>query len=42
MRTGVFKDKDSFITTFKNRLQSTYLKELETSTIRERYNILGT
>jgi starch phosphorylase len=42
MRAGVFKSKDSFTKTFKKRLKDTYLKELNDSTIRERYNILGT
>ncbi len=42
MRTGVFKSKDSFSKVFKKRLKDTYLKELSDSTIRERYNILGT
>jgi len=42
MSTGVFGSKESFIKTFKERLKSTYLKDIESSTIRERYNILGT
>jgi len=42
MRTGVFKSKDSFSKVFQKRLKNTYLKELSDSTIRERYNILGT
>ena len=42
MITGVFKTKDSFATNFKQRLTSTYLKDMNNSTIRERYNILGT
>jgi starch phosphorylase len=41
MRTGVFKTKDSFTKEFKKRLKQTYLKDLQDSTIRERYNILG-
>ncbi len=42
MRTGVFRNKDSFIRDFKKRLKQTYLKDINESTIRERYNILGT
>ncbi|MBI9008736.1 MAG: glycogen/starch/alpha-glucan phosphorylase [Tenericutes bacterium] len=42
MRTGVFKSKDSFSKAFKKRIKDTYLKEIGNSTIRERYNILGT
>ena len=42
MRTGVFKNKDSFIRDFRKRLKQTYLKDINDSTIRERYNILGT
>ncbi len=42
MRTGVFKTKDSFNRAFKKRMKATYLKDIETSNIRERYNILGT
>jgi starch phosphorylase len=42
MKTGVFKTKDRFSKAFKERLKDTYLKELENSSIRERYNILGT
>lgn len=42
MRTGVFRSKDSFIKAFKDRMKKTYLKDIESSTIRERYNILGT
>ncbi|XFA99678.1 glycogen/starch/alpha-glucan phosphorylase [Candidatus Izemoplasma sp. B36] len=42
MRTGVFRNKDSFIRDFKKRLKQTYLKDINDSTIRERYNILGT
>ena len=42
MKTGVFRTKESFIKEFKSRLKKTYLKEISTSTIRERYNILGT
>ena len=42
MRAGVFRNKDSFIRDFKKRLKLTYLKDIEESTVRERYNILGT
>lgn len=42
MRTGVFRTKESFAKEFKVRLKKTYLKDLKKSTIRERYNILGT
>jgi len=42
MRLGVFKTKDSFAKAFKERLKKTYYKEINESTIRERYNILGT
>jgi starch phosphorylase len=42
MRLGVFKTKDSFTKAFKERLKKTYYKEISESTIRERYNILGT
>ncbi len=42
MRLGVFKTKDSFAKAFKLRLKKTYYKEISDSTIRERYNILGT
>ncbi len=42
MKTGVFRSKDSFAKAFKERLKKTYLKEIGSSTIRERYNVLGT
>jgi len=42
MRLGVFKTSDSFSKTFKERLKKTYYKDIQDSTIRERYNILGT
>ncbi|MGE4379269.1 MAG: glycogen/starch/alpha-glucan phosphorylase [Candidatus Izemoplasmatales bacterium] len=42
MRLGVFKTKDSFTKAFKERLKKTYYKEVSDSTIRERYNVLGT
>jgi len=42
MRTGVFRTKESFAKEFKARLKNTYLKDLKESTIRERYNTLGT
>ena len=42
MRSGVFRNKDSFTRSFKKRLKQTYLKDIDKSTIRERYNILGT
>ena len=42
MRSGVFRNKDSFTRSFKKRLKQTYLKDIDESTIRERYNILGT
>jgi len=42
MRTGVFRTKESFAKEFKVRLKKTYLKDLKKSTIRERYNTLGT
>lgn len=42
MKTGVFKSKESFAKNFKDRLKTTYLKDVKSSTIRERYNILGT
>lgn len=42
MKTGVFKTKESFIKEFKTKLKKTYLKDISNSTIRERYNILGT
>lgn len=42
MRTGIFKTKDSFLKSFKRRLKDTYLTNIEDSSIRERYNILGT
>ena len=42
MRTGVFKTKDSFTKAFKERIKKTYYKDISDSTIRERYNILGT
>ncbi|MBN2540265.1 MAG: glycogen/starch/alpha-glucan phosphorylase [Bacilli bacterium] len=42
MITGVFKSKESFLKEFKTRLTSTYLKDVKESTVRERYNILGT
>ena len=42
MRTGVFRTKESFAKEFKARLKKTYLKDLKESTIRERYNTLGT
>ncbi|MFA7105932.1 MAG: glycogen/starch/alpha-glucan family phosphorylase, partial [Candidatus Izemoplasmatales bacterium] len=41
MRLGVFKTKDSFTKAFKQRLKTTYYKEISESTIRERYNVLG-
>jgi starch phosphorylase len=41
MRLGVFKTSDSFTRAFKQRLKKTYYKDIEDSTIRERYNILG-
>ncbi len=42
MITGVFKTKESFARAFKQRLHKTYLKEIGNSTLRERFNILGT
>jgi starch phosphorylase len=42
MRLGVFKTSDSFTKAFKERLKKTYYKDINESTIRERYNILGT
>lgn len=41
MRLGVFKTKDSFQKAFKEKLKKTYYKDISDSTIRERYNILG-
>ncbi|HOO44461.1 MAG TPA: glycogen/starch/alpha-glucan phosphorylase, partial [Bacillota bacterium] len=41
MRTGVFRSKESFLKSFTDRLKNTYMKDIESSTIRERYNILG-
>jgi len=42
MKTGVFRSKDSFTKAFKERLKKTYLIDVNASTIRERYNVLGT
>lgn len=42
MRLGVFKTKDSFTKAFKEKLKKTYYKDISDSTIRERYNVLGT
>ncbi len=42
MNNGVFLTKESFMSSFKTRLKKTYMKEIETSNVRERYNILGT
>jgi len=42
MRLGVFKTSDSFIKAFKERLKKTYYKDVQESSIRERFNILGT
>lgn len=42
MRLGVFKNKDSFSKAFRLRLKKTYYKDISESTVRERYNILGT
>ncbi len=42
MKTGIFKTKESFLKEFKTRLKRTYLKDVKESTVRERYNILGT
>ncbi|MFA5290378.1 MAG: glycogen/starch/alpha-glucan phosphorylase, partial [Candidatus Izemoplasmatales bacterium] len=37
-----FHSKHAFIKTFSERLESTYLKTIESSSVRERFNILGT
>ncbi len=42
MRKGVFKNKESFAKSFKERLKKTYLTDISASSLRERYNILGT
>ncbi len=42
MNTTVFKTKESFKKAFNERLKNTYLTDIEHSSIRERYNILGT
>jgi len=42
MKTGIFRSSESFAKAFKDRLKKTYLKDVGLSTIRERYNVLGT
>jgi len=42
MNKGIFKTKESFQKSFLERLEKTYLTTLESSSIRERYNVLGT
>lgn len=37
-----FHSKQAFINTFSERLKTTYLKTIESSSVRERFNILGT
>ncbi len=42
MNSGVFKTKETFKKAFIDRLRKTYLTEVENSSVRERYNVLGT
>ncbi|MBU0997874.1 MAG: glycogen/starch/alpha-glucan phosphorylase [Firmicutes bacterium] len=42
MNSTVFKTKESFKKAFNERLKSTYLTDVLHSSIRERYNVLGT
>ena len=42
MRLGVFKTSDSFTKAFREKLKKTYYKDISESSIRERYNVLGT
>lgn len=42
MNKTVFQTKETFQKAFKERLKNTYLTDLEHSSIRERYNVLGT
>ncbi|MGD9909270.1 MAG: glycogen/starch/alpha-glucan family phosphorylase, partial [Candidatus Izemoplasmatales bacterium] len=42
MNTGVFKSKETFKKAFTERLKNTYLTTVADSSVRERYNVLGT
>jgi starch phosphorylase len=41
MTKTIFKSKDNFIKNFRDRMEKTYLVNVEDSSIRQRYNILG-
>lgn len=41
MSNTIFKNKENFIKNFRERMEKTYLVDLEHSSIRQRYNILG-
>jgi len=41
MKNEIFSSKEQFVNTFTDRLRKTYFKEVEDSTIRERYYVLG-
>ena len=42
MKQSVFRSKEAFIEAFSSRMIATYQKEVSLSSVRERFNILGT